>query len=330
MSEWERTSTMKVFLTGGTGFIGLALAAQWVAEGGEVTASADGPPPDWARKALPAVVFEIIDVRDRAALTTALRAARPDILVHGAALTPDETRERAGGTAAIFEVNVAGTANALEAAAEAGVRRVVSFSSGAAYGQTLDDVAVLDESTTECRPAALYAISKLAAEKTALRLGALHGLSVVTPRLSAAWGPWEYRTSMRQTLSPGYQIVEAIMAGDVPVLPPETMMPLVFSEDAATMIVRLAASDAEGPINIGSAEMTDLAALANEAVAIARMRSLGVSGPNREVAIYTPRRPPMNLNLLERAIGSWTVTSPADAITRCLDWHEGLSEPRPF
>lgn len=323
-------SAMKVFLTGGTGFIGLALAARWAADGVELVATAASPPPIWAQKALPQVEFRVVDVRDGATLTEAIVAARPDVLVHGAALTPDESRERAGGTAAIFEVNVAGTANAIEAAAHAGVGRVVAFSSGSAYGRTLDDAVVLDEATTDCRPTALYAISKFAAEKTALRLGELHGLSVVTPRLSAAWGPWEYRTSMRQTLSPGYQIVEAVMAGEVPVLPSATLMPLVFSEDAATMITRLAVSKTEGPVNVGSADMIDLGALADQAITIARARGLPVDGPEREVAIYTPKRPPMAMDRLRAAIGDWPITDSATALGRYFEWHSSLSDPRPY
>ncbi len=321
---------MRVFLTGGTGFVGLALAARWAADGAEVVATADAPPPDWAEKALPAVRFQVLDVRDRSALLAALTSTRPDILVHGAALTPDVERERAGGTAAIFEVNIAGTANALEAAAQAGVGRVVAFSSGAAYGRTLDDVAELDEISTECRPTALYAVSKLAAEKVALRLGALHGLSVVTPRLSVAWGTWEYRTSMRQTLSPGYQILEAVMTGNVPRVAPHTLAPLIYSEDAATMIARLAASRVEGPINIGSSRMIDLSLLAEQAVSLARARGFDVDGPHREIVVHTPKRPPMTLNLLANAIGDWPITNPADALDRCFDWYSGLTDPRPF
>ena len=325
-----QASEMKIFLTGGTGFIGLALAAHWQAQGAEVVSTAETPPPDWARAALPGVQFQQLDVRDRAALTASLIAAGPDLLVHGAALTPDENRERSGGTAAIFEVNVAGTANALEAAAKAGIKRVVSFSSGAVYGLPPEGETELDEAVTECRPALLYAISKMAAEKVALRLGALHGLSVVTPRLLAAWGPWEYRTSMRQTLSPGFQMFEAIMEGEVPKLPTDAAMPLIFSEDAATMIARLAESDAVGPVNIGTTEIIDLSALADEAVSMARARGLVFGGRGRGVVVFAPSRPPISLKRLGAAIGDWPKTHTTDALERYFDWHAGLIEPRPF
>ena len=128
---------MRVFLTGGTGFIGLALTERWLAEGAEVVATAPTKPPEWVLAAFEdRVRFDILDVRDKAAIEQALRSVRPDILVHGAALTPDEATERAGGAATIFEVNVAGTASVLEAAANVGVRRILAFSSGAVYGRS--------------------------------------------------------------------------------------------------------------------------------------------------------------------------------------------------
>lgn len=320
---------MKVFLTGGTGFVGLALAAEFAREGHEVTASANGPPPVWARAALPEVKFREVDVRDRAALADTLAAERPDLLVHGAALTPDEERERAGGTAAIFEINVAGTANAMEAAARTGIRRVLVLSSGSAYGRTLAEVDTLEE-TLDCRPTALYAISKFAAEKVALRLGELLGISTVTPRLSAVWGPWEYRTSQRQTLSPGYQILEAVMAGRNPVVGDDARLPLLFSEDAATMLVRLALGDCEGPVNVGSMDMVRLRDLAAAAMNEAEARRRTVGDSMSEIRLFTPGRPPMSLERLRSAIGDWPRTGLDVAVRRSFDWYDSLKGDRPY
>lgn len=308
---------MRVFLTGGTGFIGLALTAQLLKDGAEVILAAEGPPPDWAVQMLgEGVTFRTIDIRDKEALEQALKDVRPDLLIHGAALTPDESIERAGGTAAIFEINVAGTANALEAAAAAGIGRVMAFSSGAAYGRTLDDTDVLDEVETECRPAGLYAISKLAAEKVALRLGELHGISVVTPRLSAAWGTWEYRTRHRQTLSPPWQIIEAALDGIRPVLPDGAALPLVFSEDAAEALVRLAKSKAEGVYNVGSDRMIDLAAFA----ALAAETEDRVGTGTRDIALFTAGRPPMRLDRLKAEIGSLPRTNVETALAQTIEW----------
>lgn len=308
---------MRVFLTGGTGFIGLALTARLLEQGIEVMSVAEAPPPDWASQMLGAGArFRTIDIRDKDALTAALRDWHPDILIHGAALTPDETVERAGGTAAIFEINVSGTANALEAAAVAGIGRVMAFSSGAAYGRTLNDTNVLDEVQTECRPTALYAISKLAAEKVALRLGALHGISVVTPRLSAAWGPWEYRTRHRQTLSPPWQIIETVLDGGHPTVPKGSALPLIYSRDAADMLVRLAISKAEGVFNVGSDQMIDLAEFAASAES-----AVGGTAPTpRNIELFTAGRPPMRLERLADAIGPLPRTRIADALAETIEW----------
>lgn len=308
---------MRVFLTGGTGFIGLALTSQLLRDGIDVISVAETPPPNWAVQMLGGgVAFRVIDIRDKDALTAALCETGADILIHGAALTPDESVERAGGTAAIFEINVAGTANALEAAAAAGVGRVMAFSSGAAYGQTLEDTNVLDEIDTECRPAQLYAISKLAAEKVALRLGALHGISVVTPRLSAAWGPWEYRTRHRQTLSPPWQIIEAALDGTRPSVPQGATLPLIYSKDAADMLVRLVRSKAEGVINVGSDRMIDLAGFADAAVTAVG----GVGSTTQAVELFTAGRPPMRLDCLETAIGTLPRTDVAKALAHAIEW----------
>ncbi|MEM9061838.1 MAG: NAD(P)-dependent oxidoreductase [Pseudomonadota bacterium] len=309
---------MRVFLTGGTGFIGLALTGRLLRDGADVVSVAEAPPPDWATQMLGGgVTFQTLDIRDKHALTSAMREARPDVLIHGAALTPDEKTERAGGTAAIFEVNVGGTANALEAAAAAGVGRVMAFSSGAAYGRTLEDTDVLDEVETECRPTALYAVSKLAAEKVALRLGALHGLSVATPRLSAAWGPWEYSTPHRQTLSPPWQMIETVLDGTLPSVPDGAALPLIYSQDAAEMLVRLAVSEAEGVFNVGIDRMIDLHEFAKNAAAAAGGK---FGSAKRRIELFTTGRPPMRLDRLRAVIGELPRTETDRAIEQTIAW----------
>ena len=96
------------------------------------------------------------------------------------------------------------------------------------------------------------------------------------------------------------------------------------------MITRLAASNAEGPVNVGSADTVDLGALAGEVITVARARGLTGDGPERQVAIYTPKRPPMALDRLRAAIGDWPITDSATALGRYFEWHSSLSEPRPF
>src|SRR4051794_10692656 len=112
-------------ISGGAGFLGLHLARRLVADGHEGRtldpAPLDDPPLDGK-------VEEIYgDVRSAA--DTARLANGADVLVHAAAALPIQASREA-----IRSVNVDGTATALAAALEAGVRRVVFISSTAVYG----------------------------------------------------------------------------------------------------------------------------------------------------------------------------------------------------
>ena len=126
----------QVFLTGHTGFKGSWLAL-WLAElGARVTGFALPPPttPSLFAEARVAEVLHHIegDIRDPAALTAAMRAARPDVVIHMAAqplvrlsyVEPVET----------YATNVMGTVHLLEAVRQTGgVQAVICVTSDKCY-----------------------------------------------------------------------------------------------------------------------------------------------------------------------------------------------------
>lgn len=83
-------------------------------------------------------------------------------------------------------VNVGGTVSVMEAMRDAGVKRVVLASSGAVYGEQLDQPLV--ESMAP-KPDSPYAVSKLAAEYYVRTIGALWGIETVALRVFNAYGP---------------------------------------------------------------------------------------------------------------------------------------------
>jgi nucleoside-diphosphate-sugar epimerase len=314
---------MRVLLTGGSGFVGLALTEALTAAGARVTNFSPAPPPAWA----PQGEHIRADVRDRQALDAALRATRAEAVVHAAALTPNEAVEREGDAATVVAINTGGTVNVIEAAAAAGVRRVMAFSSVAVYGRTADEVEALDEFETCCAPPTLYAITKFAAERLALRLGALRGVEVVAPRLGAAWGPWEHRTAARATPSPAFQIVERMRLGAPVVLPGPARAPLVYAPDAAAALARLltAPGAAGQAVNVGVAETV---ALEDFAAAVARRHPAPVATEGAPtVAMLAANRPPMRLARLTALIGPPPATPLAAAVDRYLDWLDALPDP---
>ncbi len=118
---------MKVFVTGATGFIGASLARELLRDGYQVRALAR---PNSDRRNLHGLELEICegDLRDRRSLEEGLKGC--DMLFHAAAdyrlwtRTPD----------AMYDTNVGGTRNILEAALKQGVSRVVYTSSVGTLG----------------------------------------------------------------------------------------------------------------------------------------------------------------------------------------------------
>lgn len=116
---------MLVAISGGAGFLGLHLARRLLADGARVR-SLDLAPLDDPR--LEVEVEELRgDVRDPAAARRLVDGA--DVLVHAAAALPIQVSRES-----IRSTNVDGTATALAAALETGVRRAVFVSSTAVYG----------------------------------------------------------------------------------------------------------------------------------------------------------------------------------------------------
>ncbi|MDB5954782.1 NAD(P)-dependent oxidoreductase [Ramlibacter sp.] len=233
---------MPTFITGASGFVGLALTEHLLARGQHVVGYDLQPPAAAALKAFAALPgrfdAETGDVLDAAALRQAMRCHAPDRLVTLAAITADAGRERAAPQA-IFDVNVGGVLAALSAAAECGVQRVLHASSGSAYGASGAGSAPLCEDSTPLRPEGLYGISKQAAEAAARRFADIAGLDLVVGRLGTCFGPWEADTGVRDTPSAPLQVLRLARAGHAAVLPRAGLRDWLYVRDAAAGLAAL-------------------------------------------------------------------------------------------
>jgi nucleoside-diphosphate-sugar epimerase len=203
-----------VLVTGDTGFIGLNLIEALLENGLRAISFDARPPPDRAKAFFGAhpgfLGWREGDVRDAAALKSALSDSAADAMIHAAAITAGPTREQREPEA-IVSANLGGTVAAASAAAEAKLSRFVFISTAAVFGETAAEMPVLYEGSPK-RPTTLYGITKSAAEDTALRIGALHALSVYVTRLGWIFGRWEHDTGVRDTLSLIYEATRAARA----------------------------------------------------------------------------------------------------------------------
>lgn len=226
---------MRILITGGTGFVGLATAEVLLAAGHEVTLFAASDIPERYRGAgsLNGANILIGDICDEAGVGAAVAKARPQAVLHLAAMTPDKQAEREIA-ARIIGVNVGGTATLLKVLSTApDLKRVVCTSSVAVYGHVAISDGPIFEDHMPLSPMSLYGITKVAAEQTALRLSSLYGLDLRIARLGPLFGPWEYHTGVRPLLSPHAQVLHQWRAGYPAKLARPLLGDWLYSRDAA-------------------------------------------------------------------------------------------------
>lgn len=164
---------MRYLITGGSGYIGTRLVDMLARrEDTERIVIADVAPPKAYR---PKTEFEKVDVRDRGAVHSALQRANADVLVHLAFILNPSHDE-----GFMYEVDVNGTHNVLEAAAEAGIGQVLVTTSAVAYGAFPDN----PDPITEDHPVRGVARFSYARDKTEsdriVQLWALQHPDVIT------------------------------------------------------------------------------------------------------------------------------------------------------
>lgn len=232
---------MTVLIIGGSGFIGLSIAECLGVSGHSVILFDRDPPPPRAQARFASlrgeVAFVAGDILDPSSLDAAMRPGL-DCVIYGAAITADAARE-AREPERILAVNLSGIVPALTKARDSGVRRFINLSSAAAYGEAGMSHALLIEGETPEDPRALYPITKFASERVATRLGELWGMDVRNVRLSGIFGPWERETAVRDTLSPQFQVLQALLAGETAILSREGVRDWLYAPDAASAVATL-------------------------------------------------------------------------------------------
>jgi nucleoside-diphosphate-sugar epimerase len=214
---------VKVFVTGGTGFIGGEVVRQLRRRGDDVVCLARSPE---KAKALTALGCEIVagDLADVEAIRAGMAGC--DAVIHAAAIyevgIPASQRE------AMRDANVGGTERVLGAARDAKVAKVVYVSTvgiGSTHGKTIDEsYEYPDGPFTSC-----YEETKWQAHQVAKKLIA-EGLPCAIVQPGGVYGPGD-------TSSIG-QLLDQFLAGKMPLLPfPDLGICLAHVEDTAAGVV---------------------------------------------------------------------------------------------
>ena len=169
----------RVFVTGGSGFLGRELIAELVRRGVPVRALARS---DGARATVAGLGAEPVtgDLDDTAAMQAGMAGC--DVVVHCAAYAKDH-----GPREEFFRANVQGTENVLVAARAAGVKRLVHVSTEAVLADGKPIVRADEQRPMPARPMGLYPLTKGIAEQR-VRAASNGSLETVVVRPRFIWG----------------------------------------------------------------------------------------------------------------------------------------------
>jgi UDP-glucose 4-epimerase len=308
---------MRALVTGGAGFIGSNLVDALLARGDAVTVvdnlstgrreNLDGALEGGAKLAE-------LDIREAAALAGLATEEQPDVVFHLAAQI--DVRKSIEDPAFDASINVGGTANVLEAARAAGTSRIVFISTGGAiYGEGQGQQLPLDESTP-IAPLSAYGQSKFAAEGYLALYERLYGISGLSLRLGNVYGPRQDPLGEAGVIA---IFCGRLRAGERPTVFGDGTQTrdYIYVGNVVAAALAAAASEFNGPVNIGSGIETDVLELARLLGEIG-----GVDGFEPELA--PPRagevqRISLDAGRAERELGWRAETSVADGLRLTLD-----------
>lgn len=313
----------RILITGGGGFLGSHVARQLAARddvelvvSGDVRIGAD---------ARPGVIDVVADVTDATALAPLLRRYDIDTVVHLAAIVnPGRDVDLE------YRVDVEGSAHVLAACAEAGVRRIVVSSSGAAYGYHADNPDwITEDAPIRGNDEFPYSRHKRLVEEMLAGYRVSHPeLSQVIFRIGTILGPSVQ--NQITALWDGPRILR-IAGSDSPFV-------FVWVDDVAAAMVRAATDGPAGIFNVagdGALSVTEIAARLRKplltvpagalslALRIGRMLRLTVHGP--EKVRFLRYRPVLDNTRLKRDFGFTPARTSSEAFDEYLATHPGVA-----
>lgn len=272
---WSRLSGARIFMTGGTGFIG-----QWMLEAfarsnidAEVTLLSRDPDSFAARVPHLAARFRLI-TGDTTSFTAP--AANYTHVIHAA--TDASAALNANDPRRMFDTIVQGTRRALDLAAASNAR-FFFLSSGAVYGAQPQQVTHVAEDwrggPDPCDPLSAYGEGKRAAEMLCAIYAKQFGLDVVNARIFALLGPL---LSLDIHFAAGNFIRDAMQGRTIRVVGSgEAVRSYLYAADLAVWLWTLLIAGKPGAVcNVGSEEAVSIADLARRTATL-------LGGPGVEI-----------------------------------------------
>jgi threonine 3-dehydrogenase len=229
-----------ILITGGSGFIGVELAKDLLAEGHSIVIF-DLKPPKTLVAAGGSISYVGGDITNFSQVLNAVRDFRPEVIIHLAAIlsAPSENNPWAS-----ISVNGMGTYHILEAARLFDSKKIILTSSLAVYVNPERKIEIVTEETPQ-RSVLIYGVTKVFSELLGLYYHKKFGIDVRGIRLPVLIGP--------NVNSPGFgqynsRLVEAAILGQPfeVTVPEDTVVPLLYVKDALRSLILLNKAPEDG------------------------------------------------------------------------------------
>ena len=252
------------------------------------------------------------DIRDRDAVARVLEGA--DALIHMAAL---RITACAADPRAAFDVMCTGSFNVVEAAQQAGVRKIVAASTASVYG--LAETFPTDETHHSYGNRTWYGAAKLMLEGLLRSFNDMYGLPYVALRYFNVYGP-------RMDIEGKYTEVlirwmERLDTGQPPLIYGDgsQTMDFVYVDDAARATILALASDVSDEVlNVASGVETSLNELAAALSGVMNVRRPSEHALERKVNAVTRRL--AATERAERMLGFTAEVSLEEGLARLVEW----------
>jgi UDP-glucose 4-epimerase len=263
---------MKIVITGGAGFIGSHIADAYIAQGHEVHVVDDF---STGREANlnPGAVVHRLDIADPE-IVKVIANIQPDVLNHHAAQM--DVRRSVADPAFDARVNIIGFINLLDGCVKAKVKKVIFASSGGAVYGDKEPIPAGEDHPTE--PLSPYGVSKRTGELYLAYYRSAFGLPYVALRYANVYGP---RQSSQGEAGVVAIFIDRLLSGQSPIINGDGKQTrdYVFVGDVVAANLAALRTSFVGPVNIGTAQETDVVTICESLRARLGTRVTATHGP---------------------------------------------------
>lgn len=222
--------TINVFITGGLGFIGSKIARYFVNQGQNVAVATSSRKNLWRLETIfDSINILDLDITDRAKTKDEVISSHPDVIIHSAVFGAYHENDREK----IFNVNLAGMQNVLDAYLESKAYLLINTSTISEYGVKEKPF----EEDDPLKPLGDYAVSKASSTLLCESVRQITGRKIITTRISNPFGPYE----RPQDLIP-YLMLSRMQGNEVKLNNPHNVRDFIYINDVVECYGKIVSS----------------------------------------------------------------------------------------